>query len=108
MDDRFGGCVERCTFFFLNISCNKLVYLFMFMYICVLFIQYMINDVETKTATLSIREASQYIGLSESYLRQLCRERKIRHFITGGGRTIRIAIPDLDKWMVAKEVKPIN
>lgn len=53
---------------------------------------------------LNIRESASYSGLTENYLRQLCRQKKIRHYRTDGGKLIMIAKEDLDKWLMAKVI----
>ena len=53
---------------------------------------------------LNIKEASSYTGLSVNYLRQLCRQKKIRHYRTEGGKMLMIAKGDLDKWLTAKVI----
>ena len=57
---------------------------------------------------LNIKEAASYTGLSETYLRQLCRHKRIRHYRTEGGKMLMIAKGDLDSWLTAKVITTQN
>ena len=67
-----------------------------------------INQTQMDRIVLNIKEASSYAGLSESYLRYLCRQKKIRHYRTDGGKMLMIAKGDLDKWLTAEVVLTQN
>lgn len=63
-------------------------------------------------ATLSIEEASEYIGISKTLLYEMAREKEIPCF--GVGRvnskkpTIKFRLSSLDKWMEEREKKVID
>jgi excisionase family DNA binding protein len=73
----------------------------MFVYV---FVYLYSNNTTMERLVLNIKEAAIYTGLSEIYLRQLCRQRMLRHYRTGGGKMIMIAKGDLDNWLTAKVV----
>lgn len=75
--------------------------LFRFLYIC-------IKQNTMERLVLNIKEAASYTGLSETYLRQLCRQKRIRHYRTEGGKMLMIAKGDLDNWLTAKVITTQN
>ncbi|AEG59345.1 helix-turn-helix domain-containing protein [Desulforamulus ruminis] len=59
--------------------------------------------------TLSLKEAAEYVHISESALRQLCKEKRIPHRINGsdGSKNPRYLFSSLrlDRWMREEEEK---
>ena len=80
-------------------------------YICTFVLFFVLlhtNRHEMERLVLNIKEASSYSGLSESYLRHLCRQKRIRHYRTEGGKMLMIAKGDLDNWLTAKVITTQN
>lgn len=59
--------------------------------------------VESGAVLLDVVQASLYLSCSERYLRRLIHERRIP-FVRLGGRKIRFATADLDKWIDEQRV----
>lgn len=57
----------------------------------------------TMAGYLGWREASEYTGLSESTIRRLVREKKLRAFRPSPNRTL-LSREDIDRYLESKEV----
>lgn len=51
--------------------------------------------------SFNLKEAAKYVGSSESHMRTLCRQKKIKHYMIGNEYRIRQYV--LDKWMEQQE-----
>lgn len=54
---------------------------------------------------LTVEEAALYLGLTTEYVRKMAKTRKIKSYRSKSGRGIYLHKKDLDKWMLATEVR---
>jgi excisionase family DNA binding protein len=54
---------------------------------------------------LTVEEAALYMGMTTEYVRKMAKTRKIKSYRSKSGRGIYLHKKDLDKWMLATEVR---
>lgn len=54
---------------------------------------------------LTVEEAALYMGMTAEYVRKMAKTRKIKSYRSKSGRGIYLHKKDLDKWMLATEVR---
>ena len=54
---------------------------------------------------LTVEEAALYMGMTTEYVRKMAKTRKIKSYRSKSGRGIYLHKKDLDKWMLATEIR---
>lgn len=54
---------------------------------------------------LTVEEAALYMGMTAEYVRKMAKTRKIKSYRSKSGRGIYLHKKDLDKWMLATEIR---